>query len=381
MFNRRYFIIALSLGILSVCLSCSHDVDTPAAPDDDSPVTSTEEIRLSVGEWNPLTKTSRATLFDNESELTDPGAGGGNFTLSTYVTSTGDPYMKSVRVWCRNAPDDWVFLSGDSNVIRYYWPASEALNFFAYMPDNAYIGIDDSYHAKNSYVTMGSYEIADGQTFSCNLPNTITIAETAEIGSSAVPDNDIQEFICAYATGLTRESGTARMHFVHPFSLVEFQMKTAPVDLFINSISIEGISISGTCNVTEATTDGDISGIIWNDPAPGDKTTFTVIINKNVPNHEDTNLNVPIGKPHVVMPQKLKDVTLKINYTYRGTAGEKSASIIPVNNIDNATAVTEWEPGKKYTYAFDFGGNDEDVVVYVSVDEWLTHNEQEIDVY
>ncbi len=381
MFNRRYFIIALSLCILSVCLSCSHDVDTPVVPDDDSPVASTEEIRLSVGEWNPLTKTSRATLFDDESELTDPGAGGGNLTLSTYVTSSGTPYMKNVRVWCRNAPDDWVFLSGDGNVIRYYWPASEALDFFAYMPDNAYIGIDDSYHAKNSYVTMGSYSKADGQTFSCNLPKTITIAESAESGSSAVPDNDIQEFICAYATGLTWETGTARMHFVHPFALVEFQMKTAPVDLFINSISIEGISVSGTCNVTGATTGGNLSGITWNysnDPAtPVVKTTFTIIINKNVPNHEDTNLNVPIGEPHVVIPQELKDVTLKINYTYGGNEGEKSAPIIPVGNT---TAVTEWEPGKKYTYAFDFGGNDEDVVVNVSVEEWITHNEQEIDV-
>lgn len=382
MFNRGPFIISLSIGILSVCQSCSHDGDTPAAPDDDSPVASTEEIRLSIGEWNPLTKGSRATLFDNESELTDPGAGGGNFTLSTYVESTGAPYMKSVRVWCRNAPDDWVFLSGDGNVIKYYWPASEALNFFAYMPNIAYNDIDDSYHAKNSYVTIGSYTKADGQTFSCNLPPVITIAETAENGSTAVPDNDIQEFICAYATVLTRESGTAHMHFVHPFALVEFQMKTAPVGLRIDSISIEGIYLTGTCNVKDATTGGNLSDIIlWTAPSSGAaQAALTVIIDKNVPNHEDTNLNVPIGKPHVVMPQGLENVSFKINYTFKGVTGEKSTKLLPDGGTDNPTIAKKWEPGKKYTYAFDFGGNDEDVVVDVSVEEWITHNEQEIDV-
>jgi len=364
-------------------------VDSPVAPDDDTPAPSTEEIRLSIGEWNPVSEATRAMLFDNEQELMDPAEGGGNFTLSTYVTSTGAPYMKGVRVFCRNVPDDWIFLTGDGNVIKYYWPATEALNFFAYMPDTAYKGIDDSYLAKNSYVTMGSYTKADGQTFSCALPPTITIADAVESGSTAVPDNDIQEFICAYSTGLTRETGTAHMHFVHPFSLVEFEMKTAPEGLKINSISIEGIYLSGTCNVKTATTNGDLSGITWTASVPASGTTenesgtkekFTVIINKVVPNHEDTNLNVPIGDPHVVMPQALDDVKFIISYTYNDSPGVKSAKLFSDAGAANPDLATKWEPGKKYTYAFDFGGEDDDVVVYVSVDEWITHNEQNVDV-
>lgn len=372
MYSRRSFIIALSLGLLSVCSSCSRNEELLVASGD--------EITLAVGEWNPLA-VSRTALFDKSSDLTDPAAGGANFTLSTYVVRTGDAYIKEARVWCRNAPDDWVFLAGDGTVYKCYWPATDALNFFAYMPDEAYNGTDGSYHSGKTYVTLGNYTGTDGQAFTCDLPRTVTIPGATSADTDAVPDSEVQEFICAYATGLTREHGTVTMHFVHPFAAVEFQMKTAPDGLLINSIAIEGIHLSGNCRIGSDTSGSNLDDIVGWSLTPGNPTaTFTVEIDKVVPNHIDTQLNVPIGDPHIVVPQSLKDARITIDYTYNGTTAKRSNYIIPGNDITAAGAVTEWKPGKKYTYALDFGNNDEDVVVGVSVTNWIQHNEQNIDV-
>ncbi len=372
MYNRRSFIIALSLSILSVGQSCSHDEQPPVAPEDD-------EIKFAVDGWTPLTTASRAVLFDKESDFTDPREGGGNFTLNTYVAGKNYTYIRNARVWCRNAPSDWIFLSGNGDVIKYYWPASDALNFFAYMPDKAYNGTEGNYHSANTYVTIGNYTDTDGQDFSCGLPSTVTIAADAAAG--VVRDSEVQEFICAYATGLTRETGTVHLRFVHPFAIVEYQMKTAPVGLRINSISIDGIYLSGTCHIKSSTAGGNLSGISWT-AGSGPTTTFKVIIDKIIPNHVDLNLNVPVGGPHVVMPQGLQNAKFIINYTTpQGITGDKTAYVVQHNGTGDAdAAVTNWEPGKKYTYAFDFGGNDEDVLVEVSVNEWIEHKEQNIDV-
>jgi len=362
MYNRKSLTAALGLSVLLGCTSCSNDMQ--------SVIASGDEITLAVGEWKPLT-TSRATLFDEETDFTDPRQGGGNFTVYAYVDGTNEAYIRKAHVWCRNAPGDWVFLSGDGNVFKYYWPASEALNFFAYMPDVTYNGKQDKYHSESTYVTIGNYTDTDGQEFSCTLPPTVTISDDAG-SSTAIPDKEIQEFICAYAAGLTKAGGKVTMHFAHPFATVEFQMKTAPVGLKINSISIEKIHLSGTCSVKSTTGGDNPEAFQWT--TAENPEIFTVEIDKVVPNHIDTQLNVPIGDPHIVVPQILNDVKITIDYTYNGTTTTKSGTVTA------ADAVTEWKPGKKYTYALDFGNNDEDVLVEVSVENWISHHEQNTDV-
>lgn len=369
MFNRKSYIAALSLAVLSVCPSCSDDENHNLAGTDN-------EISLAIGEWK-LPVASRSALFDENTDFTDPREGGGNFTIYAYVGQTDYAYIRGARVWCRNAPDDWVFLTGSGDVIKYYWPAVEALNFFAYMPDRAYDD-DPDYNPGNTYVTFGDYTYAGGQTFSCNLPSVVTMDGATSASGDAVADSDVREFICAYNTGRTKDTGTVVMQFVHPFSAVVFQMKTAPEYLTINSISIDGICLEGTCYVKSTTTGGDLTGISWT-PKDGSAKNFTVEIDKVLPG-DDINLNVPIGDPHIVMPQALKDVKITIDYTYQGETAKRSAFIIPNNDYTNAAYITKWDPGKIYTYSLDFGGRDEDVVVEASVEEWIAHNEQNVEV-
>lgn len=376
MHNQRAFLAVFCLSVLSGLSSCEHDGQ--------SVVGSGDEITIAVDEWRPLAA-SRAALLENDADFKDPSKGGGNFTLYAHVAGTDNTYIGGARVWFFNDPtvNDWVFLSGSYVPIKYYWPTSGALNFFAYMPDKKYDDGKTAYKPKESCVEIGTYTDADGQSFLCNLHENIRLDDVnaGDAPEGAVADSDQQEFIFAYAANKTREDNPVKLHFVHPFAVLNFQLKQSPANITIKSISIEGIYFTGTCKHKTSTdpatlTGGTGSTITWT--TAGVTKNFVLTVNKKVP--VDLNLNAHIGGPYIFMPQNLAN-TVKIKVTY--TNEKDPDNVLSKENSIIVGGVDRWEAGKKYNYMLDLGSQPDDVsFISVAVAEWNNNEgyEQEIEV-
>lgn len=310
---------------------------------------SDKEIRLQVGDWRPLTE-SRATLYEGEEDFTDGGTvynpkPGGYFTLYGYIDGTNDVYLGRVTAYwdSYNNRNEWIFLSGN-NEITYYWPNSDAINFFAYMPHKEYSG-----NLKH-YVSNFQYSESTGQTFDCALPQT-NEKDTEEI-----------EFIYAYKEKQTKANNPLELEFKHPFAAIYFKLSPASSRMTINNIALEDVYLNGTfsCEKNEWTRLGE----------PG---TFNTTIDKRIPN--DVNYNTIFAGPYLVMPQMLSNqVKLVLNATRAidGEANNETAVIARTNLKD------QWEPGKKYIYTIGVGDKNEEIYFNVAVEDWIkvTHKNE-----
>jgi len=330
-------------------------------PEDEALRLSNEEIAFHVSEWTPMMQ-SRAELFESGDDLLNTGKGGGNFTLYARVDGTDNTYINGVRVWYFDDPQvrRWVFLNSSGAPITYYWPNSNALNFFACMPDSRYDG-KDGYRSKPTYVTLGAYTDGRGQTFSCELPAVVSY-ETA-----------IQEFIYASEEHQMKKSDAQALRFRHPFAAVNFQVKSGSYRMTINSIEFNPIHLKGEFSTAE--------GAWTPEGTDENKTAYSAVIDKRIPN--SVNYNTPLGEPFIVMPQKLDGVRLVLN-AQRSADNESEATPLTAS-VD--LSGSEWLPGKIYMYTISVGDNNAEIYFNVSVDEdddgkadWIAEGETDIDV-
>jgi len=352
-----------------------------------------EEIAVDLSEWTPIAQ-SRAVLFESGDDLLDPGRGGGNITLYAYENASAGTYIGGARVWWFKEAQRWVFIDGDKKLISYYWPNSEPLNVFAFMPDSRYVDPSryPEYQTKETYVTPGPYTKDDGATFSCDLPDKVSNNPDSDPAAGFVANSGIQEFLCAYEKEQTKESngGKVVLHFNHPFALVNFEVKTGSYRMKVDRIKFSCIHLKGKyATAKNEWTPDDGEAIV---PPPDEDhpdaglPSFTMEIDKQIPKEE--NYNSPLGAPFLVMPQKLDDVRLTL-YATRGD-GEKDVEKIEktVRLLDPADPNYEWyewKPGNQYTYQIKIGDNNEEIYFNVVVYEkgqkdWTTPIENDIDV-
>lgn len=340
----RSELLAAALVTLSFCQSCQEDMSEKTVQ------TTDDVLCFSVGTDNGRGGVdTRATLYSKEDDLLDVTKGGGNFTVSAYLTGTETPYLKDARVWYFADPQvsDWIFLDESNKPKTYYWTNSN-LNFFAYMPNAQYDG-KDGYQSKETYVRLGSYSDESGQTFTCALPENVG------------PDTQMQEFIYAYVTNLSKKTERVPLHFRHPFALINFKVGVDSYRMTIKDIQLDGIYLDGRYTTASAQ---------WEPTA--DRKTYTMGLNQRIPN--DINYNTLLFDWFLVMPQSsASEVKLTLDFT-RNSESDETESIsvnLPVN----------WEQGKKYIYTIKIGENKEEIYFNVLVDEdWIENGETNIDV-
>ncbi len=354
--TSRWLINALCISTLigTSVSSCSEQEET-----DVSPSLSDAEITLSLPEWTPIVQ-SRAILYEDENSLLDKTKGGGNFTVYAYVDATDKTYINGMRVWyfdATNNPDrkEWIILDDKGRPRSYYWPNSEKLNFFAFMPDSKYNG-SEGYTSEDTHVELLGYSKANGQQFKCALPAT---------AGESIP---AQEFIYAYEAGKTKQYEPLKLKFKHPFAMVNFKLKGDSYRMTIKEIILGNIYLNGTFSTVTRE---------WTHT--GESQSYTAKINKRIPNQINYNSFLLKNGWCIVMPQDLDEATLTLS------AIRSSDKTNPTETSITETIAfgkgKKWEPGKKYTYIISYGDYNEEIYFNVEVvEDWNTGYEHNIDV-
>lgn len=383
----RFPIEALGLAA-AVLLSpgCSKSEEEKKAP---LPLSDTEIVVDLSEEWKPVVQ-SRADLFKDGDALLDPSKGGGNFTLYAYVHETGDTFLGGTHAWYFADPKvlRWTFLDGSTPpaLITYYWPNSNKLDFFAYMPDFRYDGKSYGpveYQSRETYVTIPpAYTQAGGPTFSCSLPAKVSNAPAVSAGFES--NSEIQEFIYAYKPELSKAYNPVLLQFKHPFALINFKLGFGSYRMKIDSIEFSDIYMAGTFSAKSAYESEKAGAVVganaWT--PTGTPQSFTMEIQKDIP--KDENYDTPLGDPFLVLPQVLdKDNLLLTLYGSRGDVGSsvevrETANLIPSGTSD--PDAYEWKPGHQYTYTIRFGDNNEEIYFDVVETRWIPSGETDITV-
>lgn len=379
------------LGLTAWCMagvwitSCTSGDEAMAVP----------EASDKVIAWQPVHDgQTRVQLFEpNNTTFYNKEIGGGEFSVNAYFAPDGTKYIGDGRVWYRGDKDeeqktgvkDWINVDNSGASTDYYWPNVGALNFFAYMPSKKFM---DGHTDKKTYVTLDGYDKSKGQQFSCDLPNT------------NADDANAIEFIYAYAPNQTFANAVAGsdgvkrtpLKFVHPFSLVCFQLGSGSIRMTVKSITLGYIHLQGTFS-TEQKSTVEAEGIGSWTPTETTGSTYTATINKRIPNQ--VNYNTVFGGPFVMMPQDLASVSLTLEFqredmesgstdvdsgstgTDSGSTGETTKTLESLAT----TSIPKWEPGKRYTYTLMHGDNKEEIYFNVLVEDWIPVDyRNEIDV-
>lgn len=356
----------LSAVLLAACNGSDDVSDLP----DGSGSAKADEIRLNADVWHVMEGT-RATTIDGGT-LTS-----GSFMASSYLENTATAYINPVQV--DYVTDKWVWSDG-----KHYWPATENLDFFAYMPATApsYITTGPTYSAPGD---PGEPGVPQAQFTCANLPMTYDASDTeADQGSS------LQEFVWGITVGQNKagqgESGVT-MKFRHPFARLKFQLAANHPNIQINSITFKNLKTGGTCtlNNTAIADDYYYTTSVWSalTPAEGGSNLVMTLASKdgdnwvtapvNTFNSNPTDATVPIGGysggAHefvnlLVIPQAFAGA-IEVNASWNDWGDT------PVEHTVTATipAIT-WQPGYSYTYTFNI--TPEDLVVNLTdfTEQW-----------
>lgn len=349
-----------SFAFLLFLTACGSQ-DDPLPETDNKVQLSDTEITLEVDGWKPLSN-SRAIIFESENDFLDDAStakGGGIFTMYAYLKETGSTFIGGSRVWYF-VPDNatvgsWRFYDEANNHFpQYYWPQSNSVDFFAYMP---WKGSD-----RQKKITVDNYVQGTGLTINCRMQEPTTLLDT-----------DGQETIIAYTTNKSKADKKVNMCFVHPFSAVYFKLHQAHRDLTINWIRFNDVYLTGSTTLN-ATTDNS-TPISWTGTGSIDE--FNIPVNQTIP--DQINFGGDIGGPYLVMPQNLGGATITINYTWENANPSGKDDVVEgdedssdSNNVYQIkrTINAEWIAGNKYTYVLDLGDNQAEILFKVLVEPW-----------
>lgn len=328
--------------------ACSNDEQQAASLTDKS-----IKIELSGGERN----ISRAYLINGNDAIYDKG----EFTLDAYNNKDNSIYINEGWIYLFNG--NWRFrdVVNQGNLIDFYWPNDNDVNFLAYLPHDLSKSV-----VKREDIT---YDTNEGVKFSAEMPTVIDYATKAD----TIAENlTRQEFIYACRLNQNYESdeGHVKLRFVHPFAVINFHLLQAHRDLTINSITLHNVDNRGlfTCiqDTYEYYKQGNegqeyLTHDNWDTENPS---TFAVNLNKTVP-EDGINYESHLGGPFMVIPQNLDGITLSVNYSWDTKENEETNKV-----YIKTEGIPYWEPGKRYTYLLNLGDNLEEILFKVIVEPW-----------
>lgn len=327
----KTYIIVYPLLAATLLAACSNDDTAGNMPDG-----SQKEIRLTADCWQVMT---RATTYDSNTALQD-----GTFACYAYQHDGTTQYISGSTV--SYSDSQWLFDDG-----KHYWPATGALDFFAYMPaslTNTYCTIDPT--AYDAETNTDGYSAGTARITCTNLPVNINNASDAT-----------QELILAYTadqdktgtnTSAQPTAGHVALTFKHPFARVIFKLsEESGTDVTINKITVtaaDGTAVvknNGTCtfNGTTATwtPTGDAANLVVSgSPATHDTRAYLVI-----PQTFSTNLKFTA------------DVTWNEWLEVR-------------RDISATVTVDSWAPGTSYTYSITLNKNAMKVETTKYTEQW-----------
>lgn len=310
----------LTAGLLAACSTDDDGTDNGGGA---------TEIRLNADCWQVM-KGTRAATFDNATQLQDETGG---FMCCVYDYGTTTPYFDAVSVIYDNEEDAWKFQDG-----KHYWPATGALDFFAYMPATppGYVTDMDDVASQVTY-TSGNPQ------FKCvSLPVT-----------NAGQDG-IKEFIFAMAANQDKAhqgaTGVA-LNFMHPFARINLKLSAGQLyDVHINTITFKTIKNNGTYTHT-ATPDK------WT--TTGGDADFVVTLNQD---YTATRAEQVLCSPCLMIPQSW---TGKIEVSAKWTEWGET-----INSTVTAMVPTTWLPGYSYDYVFTISSEDLKVDTEKFTEQW-----------
>lgn len=328
----RFLLWAVMLAAIS---SCGKNPE-PAVPE--------TEIGISVLS-GPLTR--GATIFDGDETLIETAKGGGNMTISAYLTGTNTPYISNERVFyfVDDLTNPWRFRKDEGltyTFVKHVWPPEGAgLDFFAYMPYSAEVP---------SYISNIDYDKDTGPTFSCDLPVT------------KATQDPLKEFIYAYTAGVDKNtaSGWAELNFEHPFALIYLRLAQGHRDMTINSITFENIYKAGSFAYSDTPQ--------WT-PSGDPDNNLEIPVGKIIPG--DLNFGSDIDGPFFVLPQTFagNTVTISMDTDWEGHVTGEHPGTNMIYTVD-VPMPSGWEPGKAYVYTLDMGDIKEEIMFKVIVEAW-----------
>lgn len=346
--------------IISILTSCSGKI----GPDHETG----HAISFSVSQ-SFSAEVTKASLFEPEDlKVMDADhSHEGNFRVMAYNSDTDGRYFDNPEwihfIYYPTNPQSsrWHFWNGTSIYTR-YWSISHALDFFAYMP----------YDQSGSGITTNF----DNKTISCELPVDMHASGGNPAQDSTAGQEAAQEFVYAYSSGYTYETdnGNVELNFIHPLTAIYFKLGEAHGNTVIHSVGLSGLHNTGTLNVSQNPTQGDLEYSDWNIPTGATRGDMTISINKTVggSGSQGIQLNSPIGGPYLVMPQatatsqptstpaSTEDIYITVSFTWNGT-----------NTVARVKLGGDgWKPGYKYTYTLTLGDNEEDILANVDITPW-----------
>lgn len=300
-------VMLLTAGLLAACSTDDDGIDNGGGA---------TEIRLNADCWRVMEGT-RAVTYDSDAQLQ-----ASSFACYAYEDGTTTQYISGSTV--SYSDSQWTFDDG-----KHYWPASGALNFFAYMPADligTYCTFDPT--AYDASDNADGYSDDSPRIVCTNLPVSFTVGS-----------DDTQELIFAYTADqdkfgtnstLQPTPGYVGLTFKHPFARVCFKQSEAnSSNVKINSVTVSGIKNNGTC-----TFDG--STIVWT--PSGDATALTV---SGIP---ATNTPATGNDFYLVVPQTFaSNITFTVNATWTDWSNV-------TKNVSATVNVGSWVAGYSYTY-------------------------------
>ena len=300
-------VMLLTAGLLAACSTDDDGIDNGGGA---------TEIRLNADCWRVMEAT-RAVTYDSDAQLQ-----ASSFACYAYEDGTTTQYISGSTV--SYSDSQWTFDDG-----KHYWPASGALNFFAYMPADL-----SGTHCTFDPTAYDASDNADGYSddspriVCTNLPVSFTVGSdnTQELIFAYTADQD------KFGTNSTLQPtpGYVGLTFKHPFARVCFKLSEASgTHVTVNSVTVSGIKNNGTC-----TFDG--STIVWT--PSGYATALTV---SGIP---ATNTPATGNDFYLVVPQTFaSNITFTVNATWTDWSNV-------TKNVSATVNVGSWVAGYSYTY-------------------------------
>ena len=321
---KRFIYSIFAVASLLLCASCAKDGFKAAGND---------EIVVI-----PTLRNSRTVLVP-AGDLTDS-----RIHIDGYNATSGSRHLDANTIFDSGS---WKFYT-DKLDVHYYWPQNSNLDVMAYSP------------AKLDNTCM---EVASKSTVTCTgLPMTGE-GQEGEL---------LYEFVCGYKGGCKKSDGAIVVPMCRPFAIVNFYLDEA-VRSVLKKIEITGIYSQGIF---------DVESGLWN--LSGDKGAFVCNVNKEYP--VDINNASHLGGPFIVIPQDLRaghsgeEVKLVVTYVSKGNAYETITETTLGEAVIASTKIGSWESGKEYNYWISLNGAANEIHMSVTIGEWQTEGNSEVEV-
>ncbi len=267
---------------------------------------------------------------------------------------------------------------------KYFWPVSDALNFYAYAPTTG---------AGTVTINNSTKQIV----FSAANKSAANQGAESEDLSDADAQVDLIYAVTPNQTKPTEANGKVSLNFKHALSEISVQAKNSNTayQVVVTGVQIGNVVNKGTYTLPTttvkdaATTDGStIIGTWDNSTTSTDKATFTTNFTKTAVTLKSDALSVDGSKPFMLIPQTLTKGTSEAKSKYSvGHYIALNVTITQKSGVDGDTPKYEgssykgwayvgidgtWEQGKHYTYVLDFkegAGQDENGNQILSGDE------------